>query len=246
MPAHHEQPVRLGDRECSTHCGGQRPPARRGDKHQAERERHRGRGMAAGPGVLQRRERGRVSGARNGRERLEQLGRQRRAGQHHPHHERAARSVTGQRDAHEHQAQHGTGNGVCQMSGSVRQRLDAGVAQTREATEHGAVQPGPGFRMEGKEPHDRRSEHAPERRNQRRGRTSEHATRLLRARPWGGAQPGAFAISPGTRPCARREAPRTRPSACARAGTSGTGRRTDRVPSPCRCGRRFRSRARRR
>ena len=54
------------------------------------------------------------------------------------------------------------------------------------------------------------------------------------------------AISPGTRPCARRGAPRAQASACARAGTSGTARRTDRVPSPCRCGRRCRSRARRR
>jgi hypothetical protein len=64
----------------------------------------------------------------------------------------------------------------------------------------------------------------------------------------GPADGGAFVslISPGTRPCARRAAPRTRPSACARAGTSGTGPRSDREPSPCRCERRFRSRARRR
>jgi aryl-alcohol dehydrogenase-like predicted oxidoreductase len=56
----------------------------------------------------------------------------------------------------------------------------------------------------------------------------------------------ATAISPGTRPCARREALRTQPSASARAGTSCTARRTDRAPSPCTCGTRFRSRAQRR
>jgi hypothetical protein len=53
-------------------------------------------------------------------------------------------------------------------------------------------------------------------------------------------------LSPGTRPCARRGAPRPRASACARAGTCGTGRRSGREPSRCRCERRFRSRARRR
>ena len=53
-------------------------------------------------------------------------------------------------------------------------------------------------------------------------------------------------LSPGTRPCARRGPRRDRASACAPAGTSGTGRRSDREPSPCRCGRSFRSRARRR
>jgi hypothetical protein len=54
------------------------------------------------------------------------------------------------------------------------------------------------------------------------------------------------AISPGTRPCARRGAPLAQASAFARARTSGTARRTDRVPSPCTCGTRSRSRARRR
>ncbi len=52
--------------------------------------------------------------------------------------------------------------------------------------------------------------------------------------------------SSGTRPCARRAGRWAGPSAFARAGTSGMGRRTDRVPSRCRCGTRFRSRGRRR
>ena len=49
---------------------------------------------------------------------------------------------------------------------------------------------------------------------------------------------------PGIRPCARRVALQTRPSAFAAAGTSGTERRTDRAPSPYRCGRRRRCHAR--
>jgi hypothetical protein len=60
-----------------------------------------------------------------------------------------------------------------------------------------------------------------------------------------GLQAGApIAISPGTRPCARCEAPRAGPSVCARVESCGTERRTGRAPSPCRCGRRSRSRAR--
>jgi hypothetical protein len=38
------------------------------------------------------------------------------------------------------------------------------------------------------------------------------------------------AISPGTRPCATRGAPRTQPWAFAGVGTSGTARRTGRAP----------------
>jgi hypothetical protein len=53
-------------------------------------------------------------------------------------------------------------------------------------------------------------------------------------------------ISPGTRPCARRESPRASSSAFVGAGTRGRGRRTGRAPSRCRCGTRCRSRARRR
>ena len=58
------------------------------------------------------------------------------------------------------------------------------------------------------------------------------------------SMPAPCAISPGTRPCARCEAPRAGPSACARVGSCGTELRTGPAPSPCRCGRRSRSRAR--
>jgi hypothetical protein len=58
------------------------------------------------------------------------------------------------------------------------------------------------------------------------------------------SMPAPCAISPGTRPCARCEAPRAGPSACARVRSCGTERRTGRAPSPCRCGKRSRSRAR--
>jgi hypothetical protein len=60
------------------------------------------------------------------------------------------------------------------------------------------------------------------------------------------APPAPTAISRGTRPCARRGAPRAGAWACGRAGTSGTEPRTGRVPAPCRCGTRSRCRARRR
>ena len=55
-----------------------------------------------------------------------------------------------------------------------------------------------------------------------------------RARRRGAASQGAVPrSSPGTRPCARRGAPRARAWAFARAGMSGATQRTDRVPSPC-------------
>ena len=53
-------------------------------------------------------------------------------------------------------------------------------------------------------------------------------------------------LSPGTRPSAKRGARRVDPSAFGRAGSRSTARRTDRAPPPCTCGRRSRSRARRR
>jgi hypothetical protein len=57
---------------------------------------------------------------------------------------------------------------------------------------------------------------------------------------------GSLRLSLGTRPCARCEPRRGSASASAREGTSDRARRRGLVPSPCRCGRRCRSRAQRR
>jgi hypothetical protein len=63
-----------------------------------------------------------------------------------------------------------------------------------------------------------------------------------RCRGWSTNEPVRF--RPGIRPCATYGAPRAVPSACGRAGSCSTGRRTGQAPSLCRRGRRSRSRAR--